>query len=83
MPKESSFEDTLGRLFESELGINREEVTLGYIRDARARRQYPQDNASDFGGRTNDDLAEIDDDEAAELMKEVDELIEESSSSAK
>jgi hypothetical protein len=73
----SPLDETINRLFEVELGIKGDEVTLQYIRDARATRQYLTDEATDSGGRTTEGLEQIDQDEAVELMQEVDDFVEE------
>lgn len=73
----SPLDETINRLFETELGIKGDEVTLEYIRDARATRHYLTDHSTDFGGRTAEGLEEIDQDEAAELIQEVDDFVSE------
>ena len=73
----SPLDETINRLFETDLGVKGEEVTLEYIRDARATREYPMDHSTDFGGRTLEGLKEIDSEEAVELMREIDEFVNE------
>jgi hypothetical protein len=64
-------------LFETELGIDGRAVTLQFIREGRASRDYPLDHTTQMGGRTADGLEELTRAEVDAALKEVDDLVAE------
>ena len=71
----SPLEVTTDRLLESKLGLKSKKVTLGFIRKRRRERDYPIDHATEFGGRTAEDLEELSDLEIRDALEEVDSFI--------
>jgi len=64
-------------LFETELGVDGQAVTLQYIREKRESRDYPLDHMSEIGGRTPYGLEELTRSEVDAALQEVDDLISE------